>query len=239
MSEAIVTNVEFIKVAISTSTVSSVGTEKSFPSHITVRELKGKLEMITGASMDSMKIELFNDQNKSVGLLQNEDATLKSVLPENIRLHVTDANAVNFEDLSGVEKYEMTTEDYQNRDDTVQAFKKKNKLGRFNPDVQAKLAAQSEENKEKALLMNIGERCEVGTPKQPIRRGEIMFVGETEFKDGYWVGIKFDEPVGKHDGIVEGKRYFTCPNKYGAFAQPRHVKVGDFPPELDFSDDEL
>ena len=238
MSEAIVTHHEFIKVAI-TSTVSAVASEKSFSSHITVRELKGKLEMITGASMDSMKIELFNNLNKSVGFLNNEEAILKNVISDNIRLHVTDVNALNFEDISGVEKYEMTTEDYDTREDTVQAFKKRNKLGRFNPEVQAKLAAQDEENKEKALLMSIGDRCEVHTPKQPKRRGELMFVGETEFKDGYWVGIKFDEPVGKHDGIVEGKRYFTCPNKYGAFAQPRHVKIGDFPPELDFSDDEI
>merc|ERR1719312_1135406 len=189
--------------------------------------------------MDSMKIELFNDQNKSIGILDNDDSTLKSVLNNNIRLHVTDTNASNFEDLSGVEKYEMATEEYEKREDTVQAFKKRNKLGRFNPEVQAKLAAQSEENKEKASQMNVGDRCEVHTPKQPVRRGEVMFIGETEFKDGYWVGVKFDEPVGKHDGIVEGKRYFTCPNKYGAFAQPRHVTVGDFPPELDFSDDEI
>ena len=238
MSEAIVTNVEFIKLVI-TSTVSSVASEKRFPSHITVRELKGKLEMITGASMDSMKIEVFNDQNKSIGKLTDDDALLKHVLKSDLRLHVTDPSAANFEDTSKVEKYEMSKEDYDKREDSVQAFKKRNKMGRFNPEVQAKLAAQAEENKERALKMNVGDRCEARTPKQPARRGEVMFVGEVEFKDGYWVGIKFDEPVGKHDGVVEGKRYFKCDNKYGAFCQPRHVEVGDFPPELDFSDDEI
>ncbi|KAL5256718.1 hypothetical protein ACHWQZ_G011846 [Mnemiopsis leidyi] len=238
MSEAIVTNVEFIKLAI-TSSVSSVASEKRFPSHITVRELKGKLEMITGASMDSMKIEVFNDQNKSIGKLTDDDALLKHVLQPDLRLHVTDPSAANFEDTSNVEKFEMSKEDYDKREDSVQAFKKRNKMGRFNPEVQAKLAAQAEENKELALKMKIGDRCEARTPKQPVRRGEVMFVGQVEFKDGYWVGIKFDEPVGKHDGVVEGKRYFKCDNKYGAFCQPRHVEVGDFPPELDFSDDEI
>lgn len=238
MSEAIVTNVEYIKVSI-TSAVSSVASEKRFPSHITVRELKGKLEMITGASMDTMNIELFNDQNKSIGRLTNEDEMLKNVLIANVRLHVTDANASNFEDTSDVVKYEMSTDEYEKREDSVQAFKKKNKMGRFNPEVQAQLAAQAELNKERASKMKIGDRCEAKTPKQPTRRGEIMFVGEVEFKEGHWVGIKFDEPVGKHDGIVQGKRYFKCQDKYGSFAQPRYVEVGDFPPELDFSDDEI
>eukprot|EP00116_Pleurobrachia_bachei_P010581 sb/3470843/ len=196
--------------------------------------------MITGASMDSMKIEVFNSNNKSIGKLTNDEAVLKDVLENGLRLHVTDPNAVSFNE-GDVEKYEMTKEDYDSREDTVQAFKRKNKLGRFNPEVQAKLAAQEEENKERALKMSVGDRCETKTPNQPARRGEIMFVGETNFKAGYWVGVKFDEPVGKHDGLVEGKRYFTCQNKYGAMVQPRYVEVGDFPPEDDdlFSDDEI
>ena len=189
--------------------------------------------------MDSMKIEVFSDQNKSIGKLTNDEAVLKDVLENGLRLHVTDSNAVNFNE-GDVEKYEMSTEEYNAREDTVQAFKRRNKLGRFNPEVQAKLAAQEEENKEKASQMNVGDRCEARTPNQPARRGEVMFVGETNFKAGYWIGIKFDEPVGKHDGLVEGKRYFTCQAKYGAFVQPRYVEVGDFPPEDDlFSDDEI
>jgi tubulin-folding cofactor B len=32
------------------------------------------------------------------------------------------------------------------------------------------------------------------------KRASVMFVGTTEFKDGWWIGVKYDEPLGKHNG---------------------------------------
>ena len=92
-------------------------------------------------------------------------------------------------------------------------------------------------------------------PSSPphIRRGIIRFVGpvpsipypgvETRDADSsalpIWVGIELDEPSGKNDGSVGGKRYFTCPNKTGIFVKPEKVEVGEFPPlGLDELEDE-
>mmetsp|Transcript_15763 Transcript_15763/g.23882 ORF Transcript_15763/g.23882 Transcript_15763/m.23882 type:complete len:325 (-) Transcript_15763:302-1276(-) len=89
----------------------------------------------------------------------------------------------------------------------------------------------------------VGLRCEV----QPgSRRGTILFIGKVQELGGggHWIGVLFDEPVGKTDGTVPGgKRYFETPgNSYGGFLRAKNVEVGDFPERDIFdedSDDEL
>jgi tubulin-folding cofactor B len=69
------------------------------------------------------------------------------------------------------------------------------------------------------------------------------FVGKVDgLPAGWWVGVHYDEPVGKNDGSVKGVRYFACPPGHGGLLRPARVRVGDFP-ELDAfafdSDDEI
>ncbi|EYC31042.1 hypothetical protein Y032_0004g1921 [Ancylostoma ceylanicum] len=60
---------------------------------------------------------------------------------------------------------------------------------------------------------DLGERVVVSGGKQ----GVVRFIGETEFAQGVWAGIELEQPLGKNDGSVQGKRYFTCKSPYGVF----------------------
>lgn len=41
--------------------------------------------------------------------------------------------------------------------------------------------------------------------------GTVRFVGNVDNTSGIWLGVEWDDPKrGKHDGLKDGKRYFTC-----------------------------
>lgn len=57
----------------------------------------------------------------------------------------------------------------------------------------------------------MGDRCEV---EPGAKRGVVKFVGKAEaLGPGFWVGIQYDEPLGKHDGM------------YVAYAVSKHCYV--------------
>lgn len=125
----------------------------------------------------------------------------------------------------------------------MKAFLEKNRLGKYNEEevkkkAEEQLAKEVEEEK-LANELQLENRCEVSVPGQAKRRGTIKFIGTTSFKPGWWIGVHYDEPVGKNDGSVEGKRYFTCPPKFGAFVKPAHVTMGEFPEFFDEEMDEM
>ncbi|KAJ3075513.1 Dynactin subunit 1 [Podochytrium sp. JEL0797] len=57
------------------------------------------------------------------------------------------------------------------------------------------------------------------------RTGTVRHVGETKFATGYWIGLELDTPAGKHNGTVQGVKYFTCENLRGVFVSYARVEL--------------
>jgi len=155
-------------------------------------------------------------------------------------LRIADTNpSVTFtgqlSDVSQVEKFELSGEAYAQRNDTVLAYKQRQKLGRF-----AEKQDEDSRKNEEDVSIQVGSRCQVESSEPGFhKRGTVRFVGETKFAPGTWVGIEYDEPIGKNDGSVQGERYFECRQGYGVFVRPNKVEAGDFPVEEINFDEEM
>ncbi|KAK9054270.1 hypothetical protein SSX86_025348 [Deinandra increscens subsp. villosa] len=59
------------------------------------------------------------------------------------------------------------------------------------------------------------------------RIGTVKYVGQVEGYSGLWIGVDWDNCDGKHDGSVNGVRYFTAqfPNS-ASFARPHTLTTG-------------
>lgn len=41
--------------------------------------------------------------------------------------------------------------------------------------------------------------------------GTVRYIGNVDNTTGTWLGVEWDDPQrGKHDGLKDGRRYFTC-----------------------------
>ncbi|CAH1783867.1 unnamed protein product [Owenia fusiformis] len=70
--------------------------------------------------------------------------------------------------------------------------------------------------------LKIGMRVEVrdkGTP------GTVAYVGTTLFSSGKWIGVVLDDPKGKNNGTVQGKKYFDSPDNHGIFIRQSQLNI--------------
>ncbi|WAR03474.1 CLIP1-like protein, partial [Mya arenaria] len=73
--------------------------------------------------------------------------------------------------------------------------------------------------------LKLGDRVLVSGSKL----GTLRYLGPTDFAKGDWAGVELDDPVGKNDGAVAGKRYFDCRPRYGLFAPIHKVMKTSVP----------
>ncbi|KAI0050983.1 hypothetical protein FA95DRAFT_1535402 [Auriscalpium vulgare] len=230
--------------------VSSLDTrsERRFDRHLPIAQLKTKLELITGIPVANQRLAAYDaDADAQPARVLDDDAQPLGFygLRDFQVLKVEDTNpSVSFTgqltDVSAVEKFELTEEQYAARQDSVLAYKQRHKVGRFAP----KDAPDSPSAAAPVPPIPVGARCEIDSAEPGLhKRGTVRFVGRTHFGSagGAWVGVEYDEPFGKNDGSVDGQRYFQCLDKYGVFVRPDRVTVGDFPviDDVEMEDEEM
>jgi len=69
--------------------------------------------------------------------------------------------------------------------------------------------------------LHIGGRYRIDG--QANRGCTLRFVGRVDAKLGVWCGVDCDAAIGRHDGLVEGKRYFTAGPQHGFFLRPARL----------------
>lgn len=170
-------------------------------------------------------------------------------------LHVIDTDPFalsrsgGLDDVSKVKKYEMSDEDYKKRENTYLSYKNKQKAADpnwksiFERNREKARAARPEETETLAEVQTrcpLASRCQVSPGA---RRGIIAYVGHiaeltanpvitTNQTDAdevilpVWIGVQLDEPIGKHDGQIHGKRYFQTLKHCACFVRPSQVECG-------------
>ncbi|EXJ65817.1 uncharacterized protein A1O5_11058 [Cladophialophora psammophila CBS 110553] len=224
----------------------------------TVSQLKSKLEPITGIpsssqslrtkSLDGSWTGLTSDvsllSDHRFGIRRGSEIEVQDTRPPQLRQNLNFLAA----DLSSVEKYQMPETQYEKLEDSVLAWKRRQKLGRFDPHAksQSQMVEERRRKDEKdmeARGIGVGMRCRVG--RDDARRGTVSFTGDIPGLGGQreegclWVGVELDEPLGRNDGSVQTRRVFQCADKYGVFVRPEKVEVGDFPPLGDLLDEDM
>lgn len=227
------------------SHLKSVFPEIRFDRHTLIEGVKRKLSTMCGTAPSAMVLRLQNEAGETIATMGDDHKPLGYYSPySGCTLHVIDQDPGSLgsqgwlEDVSKVEKYVISEEDYSKRSDTARKFKERmmqqqqQQEGSSSSEPAASedgVVVDSEKNE-----VSVGQRCCVFPGD---KRGSVKFVGAVpDLPSGSWVGVEYDEPLGKNDGSVKGTRYFECPPNHGGFVRPDKVRVGDFPPLDDFSD---
>jgi tubulin-specific chaperone B len=219
MSEFKVITQPFVSLTV-LSDSRELGVDKRYAKDIRIIDFKNKLELMTGYLASDMKLKLLNKERKLVCNLDDDMKMLGFYPAEDgyfvqVEAHLTAIGAPIGEEDPNFKRFELTDEEYAKKKGTIKEFKLRNKLGQYS-DSQTQQSAQKEkiESEKRAIdQIKLGSRCKVATSGAPTRLGTVMYLGQLENKSGYFVGIRYDEPLGKNDGSVDGS-HFRISNKF-------------------------
>lgn len=217
---------QFVKFIITNSSNDQL-IEKKYSTSLSLDDLKMRLEMLSGIDSNCMVIEYYVDKQKVATIGDNVDNIQSFAEPylhqSEHRLHLIDlAERDNLSDrLDQVPKFELSDEEYAKRSESLRQFKMQHKLGRFSGDH----VASDEQQWSLLEDLNVGDKVEVLVKGKPNRQAIVMYKGEMHLKPGPWVGVNYLNSDGKHDGSIDGRRYFDCQPNHGAFVRPFDVRT--------------
>lgn len=208
--------------------------------HGTLGALKDKLYTHTGTQPANQQLVLQDASGHPKCPLVGDDRKLGFFSPvDGDIIHIQDLDPYSasargwLEDTSLVAKVEMSEEEYAKRGNTVRQWKqqqmqqaRQQQQQQQGPKAEGEGEDPTELMADLAAAIPVGARCEVFPGG---RRATVRYVGKAEkLGPGWWVGVQYDDPVGKHDGAVKGVRFFECPAGFGGMARPDKVTVGNF-----------
>lgn len=216
----------------------------------TVGAIKEKLYRHGGTPAGAQELYLRRGGGETM-FLYDDSRTLRSYGAGNgMEIHIKDTDPYSLsrngglEDVSQVEKYVMDDDKYDQLKNTVRADKRREaeqrKAERAAAIARGEIPtpqgpARPETPRDVETKFPIDGRCEVAPGG---RRGSVAYVGKVKGLQGTWIGIRLDEPLGQNDGTKDGSKYFDCGPKYGSFARPENVTVGDFPERDPFASED-
>lgn len=124
---------EFVRLTVTTEG-SDLGCERAFNRNITVGELKQRLELLTGAAYNRMKLELRNKEspNQLLEALNEDDRKIGDypAMDTGLLLKVIDPSMGIFDEVDAVEKMKISEDRYA-QVNNVRSFMQQHGLGRF------------------------------------------------------------------------------------------------------------
>ena len=243
-----------VQVYVSHSNLRQLVQDLRLDLHSTIAQVKARLYTHNGTAVSAMELHLRDREGRPVCAMLDDDRMLGFYgCQSGFTIHVVDTDPTSLsrdgglDDVSRVQKYRMSEEEYDAREKTYRNFKRKQMaadpswrpvhvtgagaVAGAGPAMPAAPTASSAEYLDAACAAHValGARCSMSPGD---RRGEVAFVGPVKgLAPGFWVGVRLDEPQGRNDGCFppgSATRYFEAGALYGAFVRPSKVACGDF-----------
>ncbi|KAG5439130.1 hypothetical protein PCANB_001429 [Pneumocystis canis] len=199
--------------------------ERYIEPHWTITHLKERLELITGIPVAAQQLNLSSDK----AIIDTDISDIRN------KTEIDETNT--FDNPSeDVTHFQLSDEAYAALPNTFAKWKEMHLATTSDKQILSKINLARQKIHQKGICIN--ERCMIQGADQT-RYGWVRFIGNVKgLPEGIWVGVEYDEPVGKNDGSFQGIQYFTADQNHGSFLHPNKIEMCPPSPPIDINSDE-